>query len=326
MCQRILAGIILSLTAAASHAASYSFTTFDHPDATDVGGSGFRSRAFGINDDGEIVGTFRTDGGDRGYFFSAGMFTTFDDDRQPRGMNNNGDYVGFTSIYDPDSETSRSVGFVNRNGTMDFLEHPDLNTDATYASGIDDSGQIVGYWADSLSSEYSFLYSAGEFTPLSAVSSLSSDTFPSDINNSGQVVGSYFQSGVQHGFLYQSGSVTILDHPNAGTSSGQGTFAGGINEAGQIVGGYYDVAGILHGFIYDGSFTTIDNPNLAGGTYLTDINNHGEIIGSNWEQGQTFLNIHSFIGTPVPIPAVGWLLTPAFGLLGWRMRRRLPRN
>jgi probable HAF family extracellular repeat protein len=61
-------------------------------------------------------------------------------------------------------------------------------------------------------------------------------TTANDINNEGQIVGSYNNASGQHGFLYSNGVFTTLDEPLATN----GTEALGINDMGQIVGDYDD--------------------------------------------------------------------------------------
>jgi probable HAF family extracellular repeat protein len=82
-------------------------------------------------------------------------------------------------------------------------------------------------------------------------------TFAQGINNAGQVVGWYQDSGGNdHSFLYTNGSYITFDDPLATT----GTFAQGINANGKIVG-YYQNSGGTHGFLYTGgSFTPLDDP------------------------------------------------------------------
>jgi probable HAF family extracellular repeat protein len=105
-----------------------------------------------------------------------------------------------------------------------------------------------------------------------------------DINNLGQIVGSYADSsGVQHGFLYSNGTFTTLDV----LSVGPGTQAFGINDAGQIVGEYFGTnnggigwGGDVHGFLYSAStYTPINDPLASGGTFASSINDSNQVVG-----------------------------------------------
>jgi probable HAF family extracellular repeat protein len=113
-----------------------------------------------------------------------------------------------------------------------------LNTsgDGTLASGINDTGQIVGTYADA-SGVHGFLLSGGSYTTLDDPLA-SAYTSAAGINGAGQIVGIYFSNHFGHaglhGFLYNKGVYTTLDHPLAT----DGTEAVGINAKGEIVGFY----------------------------------------------------------------------------------------
>ena len=82
-------------------------------------------------------------------------------------------------------------------------------------------------------------------------------TQPSQINDSGQIVGGYFDAtGLGHGYLQIGNQYTKVDDP-AGV---QGNFANGINDAGQIVGDYVDATGLEHGYLatpLQGDFSSV---------------------------------------------------------------------
>src|SRR5262249_48005789 len=156
-----------------------------------------------------------------------------------------------------------------------------LNTsgDGTLASGINDTGQIVGTYADA-SGVHGFLLSGGSYTTLHAPLT-PPVTLPPRIHALGQIRGVYFtnhfgDAGL-HGFLYNKGVYTTLDHPLAT----DGTEAVGINAKGEIVGFYGDSAGNVHGFLYsNGAYTTLDDPLAAHRTLALGINDKGQIVGS----------------------------------------------
>jgi probable HAF family extracellular repeat protein len=75
-----------------------------------------------------------------------------------------------------------------------------LGAFGTVATGINDEGQIVGYYEDSNGHFHGFLYSRGVFTALDDPSA-TAGTFAEGINNIGQSVGYYEDSSGPHGFL-----------------------------------------------------------------------------------------------------------------------------
>jgi probable HAF family extracellular repeat protein len=70
------------------------------------------------------------------------------------------------------------------------------------AAGINNQGQIVGYYLDSTSFNarfHGFLYNRGQYTTLDDPSAL--NTAPFSINDAGQIVGAYSSGGNGHGFV-----------------------------------------------------------------------------------------------------------------------------
>ena len=175
----------------------------------------------------------------------------------------------------------------------------------TYATGINNNGDIVGYyvtkkgpWCGPMGNSFmctnsewiihsGFLYSHGDYTALD--NPVSPDTDLNGINDSGDIVGLsdivYDGSGVNSGggcFLYNGCSYTALNGPNsawAATATAIDNNASDINDSGVIVGYYHDSSG-FHGFLYSaGSYTTLDDPDGVGQTYATGISGSGVIVG-----------------------------------------------
>jgi probable HAF family extracellular repeat protein len=150
----------------------------------------------------------------------------------------------------------------------------------TFANGINDAGQVVGWWADRNGRDHGFLYSEGRYTTLDAPGA----TFASaayGINDFGQIIGAYQnQPASSRGFLLNGTTYTDIVPPGASSSSN--IAPAGINNAGQIVGYYYNTyPGAEHGFLLsDGSYTQLDHPGSIF-TYLGAINNSGQILGGS---------------------------------------------
>jgi probable HAF family extracellular repeat protein len=176
--------------------------------------------------------------------------------------------------------------------TFSTLDEPSATGD-TDVYGINDTGQIVGDYADSLGA-HGFLATALTETtymfsmPLDAPSSTGTSAY--GINAAGQIVGGYEDStGMPHGFLYSGGSYTILN----ATLGTNGTLANGINAADQIVGQYFDSNNTVHGFLYNGgSYTTLDESLGTNGTIAYGINNTGQIVGEYADSSGT---AHGFL-------------------------------
>jgi probable HAF family extracellular repeat protein len=217
-------------------AEGYTFTSIDFPGAF-TGAS--NSSANGINDGGQIVGTYNDATGSHGYLDSGGSFTSINvpvpgaTETFASGVNAGGQIVGSY-----DDATGRGHGYLDSGGSFTLINVPGaLKTSAT---GINDGGQIVGSYDDVATGSHGYLDSGGGFTSITVPGAF--DTTPTGINAGGQIVGTS-NYGI-HGFLYSGGSFTPINIP--GTLN---TSPNGINAGGQIVGSYDDVATGFHGFL-----------------------------------------------------------------------------
>lgn len=117
----------------------------------------------------------------------------------------------------------------------------------TYACGINDHGNIVGYYKDSdnwgITDDYhGFLFDGTNYTPLDVPGAV--NTWAYRINCFGQICGYYEDvNGRKHGFVYGGTSFTTFDIKRA-----QDTFSFGINNDGKVVGYYQDASGV-HSFV-----------------------------------------------------------------------------
>src|SRR5437867_8361390 len=130
----IVVGVLFFAIGTPGTATSYFFTTIDDPAADTVNGE--RTRAFGINDAGDIVGDF----GRHGFLYSRGIFTTVDVPgavvTQAFGINNSGQIVGNFS------DTTGAHGFLYSRGIFTTVDVPGAGTPngaATRAFGINNS-------------------------------------------------------------------------------------------------------------------------------------------------------------------------------------------
>jgi probable HAF family extracellular repeat protein len=167
--------------------------------------------------------------------------------------------------------------------TYTTFDVPSGNIGDTFAQGINDTDQIVGWYIDKDGRTHGYIFdsNSGTYTTLDDPFG-AGGTFAGGINDRGLVVGSYLDadnlSGHYHGFLYNGRTYTTLDDP-LGTGS---SYAYGINGAGLVVGRYIDHTG-THGFVYNpngGTYTTLDDPLATNGTQAYGINSSGLIVGT----------------------------------------------
>lgn len=244
---------------------------------TDIGtlGSEAQSRAYAINDYGQVVGYSGViqgpEEGRRAFLWDStngmqNLGTLGGNHSEAYGINNAGQVVGRTTV--PSSEGDVR-GFLWENGSMN-----DLGTLAggwTEAHGINNSGQVVGYSVLS-SSVAAFSWENGL---MSNLESLSGNSRGYAINEKGQIIG-YVDSIA---FMWEDGTVTSL-----GTLGGGYSFAWDISNTGWIVGEFGVSGSPSHAFLWtDGVMTDL------GGGIAEAINDTGQVVGSFglWENGIT---------------------------------------
>jgi probable HAF family extracellular repeat protein len=111
--------------------------------------------------------------------------------------------------------------------------------------------------------------------PISGVTNFAANA----INDRGQVVGFYSVDGLQHCFLWESGSFQTIAVP-ASTA----TTCYGISNRGQIVGAYSDSGGTLHNFLWDaGTLIDLNVPGVP--LAIGGINDRGQVVGSYRDGG-----------------------------------------
>jgi probable HAF family extracellular repeat protein len=229
----------------------------------------------GINNNGEIVGTYVPESGgfEQGFIDSMESIRILDPINAQyawaMSVSNSGNITGWGS------ESSGLFAYSYIHGSFQTINVPGAAN--TLPTGINDRGQIVGTFFTPGDPEnqipHGFIYGNGRFSALSAPGG--GTVTPYGINNSGEIVGTYSLGGQEHGFLYRKGNYTNIDFPG-----GEHTVPTGINSSGEIVGYYQDESFRYHGFIdHKGTFETIDEPDGNYATWPQGINDRGEIVG-----------------------------------------------
>lgn len=198
--------------------------------------------AQGINDLGEVVGRFRTNGNPLNQTSGFILRTngTLDVFNAPSVastsismLNDSGDIVGETRSDLTPFGLIR--GFVFKAGTFTEIHMP--GADLTRAYGINDSGTIVGHFQNSDAVSRPFVLNAGTFTELSLPNAPggSASAIAFSISDNGSILGTYRDStSVTRTWVrLPDGSYQYPDLPGSGRA---------INDAGQITGSYLDPA------------------------------------------------------------------------------------
>ncbi|MGD0214675.1 MAG: hypothetical protein ABSB87_15725 [Terriglobales bacterium] len=203
--------------------------------------------ALGVNDSGQIVGTYYTsENVFYGYELSDGKFTTLSvpggAGTLALGINNSGEVVGYWGTSGGPTE-----GFMLIGGTYTSFNYPGAS--ATLPISVNNEGEIVGNYTDTSGVTHGFSLSGGTYTSFDVPGSVG--TYAEGINDAGNIVGTYCTTaecistyeGMQ-GFLLSNGAFTTIAVPGESY-----TWVNGINNNGVMVGYYQDAAGLEVSFL-----------------------------------------------------------------------------
>jgi probable HAF family extracellular repeat protein len=291
------------------------YTYPSSPGELDPGGTTDSSQASGINDSGEIIGTTSSATADQeGFSYSNGVISPLPQTvGQASGINAQGVIVGETNNY---SAISYSNGVTTDLGAGAY----------SFATGINNSGQIVGTAAAGGSNSYAFLYSNGNLTNLGALLGASASS-ARGINSSGAIIGDYGYVA----FIYQNGQMTTLNTLNGVANEYNTSRVGGINESGEVVGTSAASGNREDAFLYTSTGGMVDLNTLyssllvtGGGSqvgftqlaYANAINDSGEIVGTgDYWNGTTYESNQAFLLITAPEPGAWTLMLVEVGLL-----------
>jgi len=171
------------------------YTVIDRPGSSDTS-------AFGLNNAGEVVGI----SGAGGYVLRDGRFLKVPNGGVPGvqynilDLQDNGRVVVGVAI-----DSSRVAGFISRHaGEIELIEHPDASLGCTGIRGINERGDVVGFFVTdgcdpASEASHGFLLRDGEFTVIDFPGGRGSDAF--GINDDGVIVGRYVdRNGSLRGF------------------------------------------------------------------------------------------------------------------------------
>jgi probable HAF family extracellular repeat protein len=296
-----VAGTILTVTMAEAPAASSSpssqfpgflldrgrYIPFEAPDP-DV-----QVFPTGINNRGEIVGEYIIASRKESIMLRdrRGRITSFDvpgaRGTEATDINDRGQIVGTYSEDTPIvNDSARPRAYVlDRFGRGKFTRIDFPGAPQTFASGINNRGQVVGGYLDAKGRPHGYRWDKGLFTTIDVPDAVA--TAATDINDRGEMVGFFGDdpndptaaTGAR-GFLLSRGDFTTFDAPDVAI-----TQPSSINNRGQIVGSTVSDAALadFHGFLLakgpSGPFTPIDFPG-APRTVAVGINDRTQIVGA----------------------------------------------
>jgi probable HAF family extracellular repeat protein len=311
--------IAAALSACTSCAyAQFNYCSIDYP-------AGFGTYARGINDNGQIIGSYNDQNGNLHALLiqnntfiplapTSVLGTEYSDAYK---INNRGEVVG------EECDSKGCHGFLYNNGVVTLLNYP--GADDTFAWGINNFGEIVGWWQTAPDVNNNVFYHGfewvdGKFKELTYPHS--GDTYATGNDDFFAVVGGW-DSGptttTEQGFVSLFGEYFNLEAPFPNVAYTQ---PNGINDFGLMVGEEYTPAewqsGDGHGFLsIDGYyFAQLNYPGAADGTTAWGINLQGDMVGNwydadggvhgwlvqqRWATCPTFQSEESSVSSPTPV-------------------------
>jgi uncharacterized membrane protein len=262
-------GFALALRATATAAdappLTFKFTTVNVPGARQTFPSG-------VNNAGVIVGQYvDKNGASHGYIMDGKKLITLDDPNGSAtaciGVNLNGAMM-VVGAYN--SASGNVIGFLYKGGKFTDIPGP-TDAVASVATGINDSGSIVGWYADQLF-VHGFLLKGNNYTTLDVPGA--TGTLAEGINNGDEIVVNWSSKGLLQSSLYRGKTYKTINVPGA-TQSG----AAGINTAGDVVYQWLDSNGLGHGALHHGrKYYKFGYPKSAQ-SYAQGINDRHVIVG-----------------------------------------------
>jgi hypothetical protein len=199
-----------------------------------------QTQVVGINNAGNTAG-FYIDAATttHGFLDTGNAFSTIDAPgtvfNQLLGLNGLGQAAGYSSATDPAGATGQMAYVHEANGTFSFVTGFPAGTGNSQATGINDLGEVSGFYVDSAGMNHGFIVDGGTFETIDVPGAASTQVL--GVNDQGQLSGVYTDAtGATHGFLDTNGAFQTIDDPNGvGT-----TTVNGLNNRDDLVGFYMD--------------------------------------------------------------------------------------
>lgn len=228
-----------------------------------------------------------------------------------RSVNNAGDVAG--TAVEP-TEYRRRRAFLYADGQMRDLG--DLGGDWATAAAVNGARQVVGLSGNAFGEPRAFLYAHGHMTDLSAMAPEGRQVNPVDINERGDITGTWVIDGEPRSFVYAAGQWTDL-----GSLGGINAWPNRINDAGWVTGSANRVDIRLVAFLYtpEGGMRELAFENDAFQVIGRGLNNRGEVVGDGYSDHGPCCTFFSRGAVTTELnallePGSGWTIYQAFAI------------
>jgi hypothetical protein len=332
-----------SSAAQASYTFSYTANVYTNNDTNPLIGNSGTNSFTGINTSNTIAGTYTPDFvSTYSYVNKArvvyGASPNGTNVTKVTGINNSGAIVGTyyaTAAQATGTNTSAFYSTASAYGAstpsqtiVDSVNHGSAVT-STLATGVSDTGIVVGYETLANGSVYNFEYNSTtkaltEINTTATGFDASGNLQFNAISSDGKwIAGTFWDSNsLERSFVYNTSTNTWKALADLGIYGGAAT---GVNKNGEVVGWYNNETG-TYGYTYDantGTYTDtqITDPLSGNNTQILGVNDNGVIAGVG---GGYYGFTASYVNTPsaVPVPGAVWLMSSALAGFGFLRRRK----
>jgi len=179
----------------------------------------------------------------------------------------------------------------------------------TSTYGINNRGDIVGYYIDQRGAIHGLLLEKGKKVINIDDPNSTYGTEPNNLNSNGTIVGVYLidSAGDVRGFSYHQGRFKDVGPQACKGPIESGAY--GINDKGDIVGFCTDSSNVVHGYLWNGKkYTPLDYPGANDFTLPWGINNAGLVTlqwidsSSHYEGGTYNSKTKKYSKKPINVP------------------------
>ena len=273
--KRSILGVLLVLTFVAVGIAAAPPLTFTFSDVH-ANKTATETDSYGVNNFGTIAGDFIDSSGiQHGMLLGKKtVFATLDYSKCSSviavyAVNNHCTAVGWCT-----GTSGSPIAFTWSKGKFTDIGFP--NATATEATGINDSGDVVGLYLDSASVQHGFVKKGSKYTSVDVPGDTSADAY--GINNAGDIaIYAFTSAGDYDSYLYNGTTFKSIKDPNAGAL---GTVVHAPNNKGDIAGTYFDSNNFAVGFLYHGGkYYDVKDPKASNSTRNDGLNDKLEMVG-----------------------------------------------